>query len=132
VRLKGPSNLNVSRYYELIPGRCRSSCIRIVFGIHLISFPFQTPVIVGIVLLVMLEVQVVWTQTQKNKITSSDDVMIFLWGNSKASPERQNQERTEYLKDWRAGATRNSGIVRISAYILQQFSNCRDVSTMSS
>lgn len=108
--------MNVSCYCELIPGRCRRSCIRIVFGIHLISFRFQAPVIMGIILLVMLEVQVVWMKTHKNNITSSDDVMIIVWGNSKASPERQKkQERTEYLKDWRAGATGNSGTVHISA-----------------
>ena len=38
MRVTGPSNLNVSCYYKLTPGRCHLSCIRIVFGVHPISF----------------------------------------------------------------------------------------------
>jgi hypothetical protein len=43
-----------------------------------------------------------------------DDVMLFFWGNSKAALERhaqKEQERTEYLQDWRAGVTGNSDII---------------------
>ena len=39
-----------------------------------------------------------------------DDVMLFFWGNSKVAMERharKEQERTEYLEDWRAGVTGN-------------------------
>jgi hypothetical protein len=52
MRVKGPSILNASCYFELIPGR-RRSCIRIVFGIHLIAFRFQALVVTEIVLLVV-------------------------------------------------------------------------------
>jgi hypothetical protein len=43
-----------------------------------------------------------------------DDVMLYFWGNSKAALERhaqKEQERTEYLEDWRAGVTGNPDIV---------------------
>lgn len=40
-------------YFELIPGRCRRSCIHIVFGIHLIAFRFQALVVTEIVLLIV-------------------------------------------------------------------------------
>jgi hypothetical protein len=53
MRVKGPSILNVSCYLELIHGRRRRSCIRIVFGIHLIAFRFQALVVMEIVLLIV-------------------------------------------------------------------------------
>ena len=43
-----------------------------------------------------------------------DDVILFLWGNSKAAGERhaqREQERTAYLEDWRAAVTGNPDIV---------------------
>ncbi|KAI0278646.1 hypothetical protein BGY98DRAFT_916858 [Russula aff. rugulosa BPL654] len=43
-----------------------------------------------------------------------DDVILFLWGNSKAARERhaqREQERTAYLEDWRAAVTGNPDIV---------------------
>ena len=53
MRAKGPSILNVSCYFELIPGRCRRSFIHIVFGIHLIAFRFQVLVVTEMVLLIV-------------------------------------------------------------------------------
>jgi mannitol-specific phosphotransferase system IIBC component len=53
MRVRGPSILNASCYFELIPGRRRHSCIHIVFGIHLIAFRFQALVVTEIVLLVV-------------------------------------------------------------------------------
>ena len=38
--------------------------------------------------------------------SDEDDVMIYLWGNSKVASERHarmQQERTAFLEDWRAG-----------------------------
>ena len=45
-----------------------------------------------------------------------DDVMLFFWflGNSEAARERhaqKEQERTAYLKDWRAAVTGTPDIV---------------------
>jgi ABC-type spermidine/putrescine transport system permease subunit II len=50
MRVKGPY---VSCYFELIPGRRRRSCTRIIFGIHLSAFRFQALVVMEIVLLIV-------------------------------------------------------------------------------
>lgn len=53
MRVKGQSTLNVSCDFELIPGDRRRSCIRIVFGIHLVAFRFQALVVTEVVLLIV-------------------------------------------------------------------------------
>jgi hypothetical protein len=49
MRVKGPSILNVGCYFELIPGRRRRLCIRIIFDNHLLAFRFQALVVSKIV-----------------------------------------------------------------------------------
>lgn len=53
MRVKGLSILKVSCYFELVPGGHRRSCIRIVFGVHLVAFRFQALVVTEIVLLIV-------------------------------------------------------------------------------
>jgi hypothetical protein len=82
--MKGPSILNVSCYFELLLGRRRHSCIRIVFGIHLIAFPIQTLVVTEMVLLTIGPVIIAglgYLLLQKSATSTTSPARILLRSN---------------------------------------------------